>query len=82
MFNNNNNNNNNKLPKFIIRLSNTKPFKHVHVTGAPKAGAAGLKTPQIEIKKHRFCRHNVMACYTRFTIHPKLTNEIGCFSTL
>lgn len=47
----NNNNNNNAFPTFMLILSNTKPFQHVHVTEAPKEGAAGLKTPQIEIKK-------------------------------
>jgi len=46
----------------MLILSNTKPFKHVRVTGAPKEGDAGLKTPQIEIKKN--CRHDDVACYT------------------
>jgi len=44
----------------MLILSNTKRFKCVHVTGAPKQGAAGLKTPQIEIKKN--CTHDDMAC--------------------
>jgi hypothetical protein len=51
------------MRKFMLILSNTKPFKHVHVTGAPKEGAAELKTPQIETRK-KFCRHDDMACYT------------------
>ena len=48
--------------KFVLILSNTKPFKHVHVTEAPKKRDAGLKTPQNEIGK-QFCRHDDMACY-------------------
>jgi hypothetical protein len=31
--------------KFMLILSNTKPFKHAEVTEAPKEGAAGLKNP-------------------------------------
>ena len=46
----------------MLILSNTKPFKHVHVTEAPKKRDAGLKTPQNEIGK-QFCRHDDMACY-------------------
>ena len=33
---NDNDNNNNAFPKHMLILSNTKPFKYLHVTGAPK----------------------------------------------
>jgi len=53
-----------------------KPIGAVRGEKGCRAAALSSKT-RIKKKKHRFCRHDGIKDYTRFSLEPKSATELG-----